>query len=92
MPPAPSGAWISYGPSFIPEVSAMRANYSRAQTFQPHVLNLDRSSPKGSDREVAVEELFRIGGNLRLLGDDCVTGIENLRARPKSTSLTMRSD
>ena len=29
MPPAPSGDWISYGPSFVPAVRAMRArNYS----------------------------------------------------------------
>jgi hypothetical protein len=25
MPPAPSGAWISYGPSFMPEVSVINA-------------------------------------------------------------------
>src|SRR5215472_1048230 len=27
MPPAPSGDWISYGPSFVPEVSPMRCGH-----------------------------------------------------------------
>src|SRR5208337_3063393 len=33
MPPAPNGDWISYGPSFVPEVSPIRArNYSLYST------------------------------------------------------------
>src|SRR5260370_37078320 len=35
MPPAPAGATISYGPSLMPEVSAMGArNYSLRSTLQ----------------------------------------------------------
>ena len=34
MPPAPSGETISYGPSLVPEVRAMRArNYNLGCTF-----------------------------------------------------------
>src|ERR1035438_2806989 len=42
IPPAPNGDWISYGPSFVPGVRAIRArNYSLCSTLHADATILD---------------------------------------------------